>query len=214
MKKLISIVALSAALVSPLTAALASDQNDGGFFVRGTAGQSDYRVSSQFFSSNTNFGWSLGGGYRWATSSGNWGIDAGYVDLGEAKLNNNYVDYESGLGLSTRGKLATHGWSLGGNYLYQFNDNWNFQARTGLLFSKTRATVTLSGDALGFTTDPLRASSNDTSWYGGIGVGYDFNRNLGVALTYDYYQIGSYKYSQRSDSMHASMLSVAAEYRF
>lgn len=210
MKKLISIVALSAALVSPLTTVLA-DQNDGGFFLRGNMGQSDYRVSSEYFSSNTNFGWDLGAGYRWATSSGNWGIDTGYVDLGQAKLNNNYVDYESGQGLSSRGKLSSHGFTLGGNYLYKFNDNWNLQARTGLIFTKTRLTLTLS-DSEGNSTDPLRGSSNDTGWYGGLGVGYDFNRNFGVSLNYDYYQIGSVKHS--SDSMHASMLSVGAEYRF
>lgn len=208
MKKLVSFVVLSAALVSPLTTALAADQNTGGFFVRGNAGQSDYRVSSQYFSGNTNFGWDLGAGYRWATSSGNWGIDAGYVDLGQAKLNKNYTDYETGRGIGTRGKASTHGWTLGANYLYQFNDNWNFQARTGLAFTKSRATVTLV-DNMGGSSDPFRASSNNTSWYAGLGLGYDFSRNFGVSLAYDYYRIG---FNGGGDS--ASLLSVGAEYRF
>lgn len=211
MKKLISTVALSAALMAPLTAALA-DQNDGGFFVRGNAGQSDYRVSNQYFSSNKNFAWDLGVGYRWATSSGNWGIDTGYVDLGQAKLNKTYVDYESGYGLSTRGKAASHGFTLGGNYLYRFNDNWNIQARTGLAFTKTRATISLY-DNEGNSTDPFRSSDNSTSWYGGLGVGYDFNRNFGVSLNYDYYglSLGS---KLKNNGASASLLSLGAEYRF
>ncbi|PXV58367.1 OmpA-OmpF porin, OOP family [Dyella jiangningensis] len=210
MKKLIPLVALSAALLSPLTAALA-DQNDGGFFVRGNAGQSDYRVSNQYFSSNTGFGWDLGLGYRWATPSGNWGIDAGYVDLGKAKLNNSYVDYESGYGIATSGKAATHGWTLGANYLYQFENNWNIQARTGLAFTKSRATITLS-DTLGNSTDPVRGSDNSTSWYGGVGVGYDFNRNFGVSLNYDYY--GLSLGSKFKGDGSASVISLGAEYRF
>lgn len=207
MKKLISIVALSAALVAPLTTVLAGP-NDNGFFVRGNVGQSDYRVSNQYFSSNTNFGWDLGAGYRWGTSSGGWGIDAGYVDLGQAKLNKNYTDYETGLGLGTRGKASTHGWTIGGNWVYQFSDEWNVQARTGLAFTKSRATITLS-DNLGNSTYPIRGSSSNTSWYGGLGVGYDFSRNFGVSLNYDYYRIG---YKGGGDS--ASLLSLGAEVRF
>jgi OOP family OmpA-OmpF porin len=208
MKKVASIAALSAALVLSSAPALAADQTDGGFFVRGTAGQSNYRVSNQYFSSNTGFGWGLGGGYRWATTSGNWGVDAGYVDLGKAKLNKNYVNYESGLGLGTQGKASSHGWSIGGNYLYQFDNNWNVQARTGMVFTHSRASVTLS-DTFNTTTYSYREGSSNTSWYGGVGVGYDFSHNLGLGLTYDYYRIGF-----NGGSNHASLLSLAAEYRF
>ncbi|ULU24842.1 porin family protein [Dyella terrae] len=206
MKKLISIVALSAALVSPLTAALAADQNDGGFFVRGNAGQSDYRINSNYFSNNNDFGWGLGAGYRWATSSGNWGVDGGYVDLGQSNPNKNFLSDQFGLNAKITGKVASHGWSLGGNYIYEFNDNWNVQARTGILFSTSRLNLNVYGP-LGSLSE--RESSSNTSWYGGVGMGYDFTRNISMNLSYDYYRIGF-----DGGHGHASLLSLGAEYRF
>ena len=211
MKKLISTVALSVALVAPFSSALA-DQNAGGFFVRGNAGQSDYRVSNQYFSSNTDFGWDLGAGYRWATSSGNWGIDGGYVDLGKSKLNATFVDYELSYGLAAAGQSASHGWTLGGNYMYQFGNGWNVQARTGLAFLKSRATVVLADTEGNITDSPIRASNTGTSWYGGLGVGYDFNRSFGVSLNYDYYGLSLGNKFKNDGS--ASILSFGAEYRF
>jgi opacity protein-like surface antigen len=211
MKKLISAVAVSAALLAPVTAAFAA-QNDGGFFVRGNIGQSDYRVSGSEFSSNTDTGWDVGAGYRWATSSGMWGIDAGYVDLGQANPNKNLLRNE-GYDATVGGKAATHGWTIGGNYMYKFNDNWNIQARTGLAFTTTRLTINVDTP---YESYQARANNSDTSWYVGVGVGYDFSRNFGVSLNYDFYGL-SYNFNNkfgRSTGDSSSLLSLGAEFRF
>jgi OOP family OmpA-OmpF porin/outer membrane immunogenic protein len=74
-------------------------------------------------------------------------------------------------------------------------------ARTGL--------YSWTGHGLSNDSNPIREGLDDTSWYGGAGLGYDFNSHVSVGLNYDYYDA-------KKDNVNLStdMVSVSAEYRF
>jgi OOP family OmpA-OmpF porin/outer membrane immunogenic protein len=50
---------------------------------------------------------------------------------------------------------------------------------------------------------------DDTSWYAGAGVGYDFSNNASVGLNYDYFDA-----KKDNVDLSTDMISLSAEYRF
>ena len=98
-------------------------------------------------------------------------------------------------------KSQLHGWTAGVNGHFNLTPNWYLSARGGIYGWRGHG---LSNDDL-----PTRQNLNDTSWYAGAGVGYDFTSHVSVGLNYDYYDAKKHNVDLSTD-----MVSISAEYRF
>lgn len=101
-----------------------------------------------FEDSDNAFG--LKGGYMFSNL---FGLEAGYIDLGDYKTRGN----EQGVNLN----LDAEGWYLAGVLNFTPADNWDLYAKLGAFVLDTNSNLTEFDDS-------------STEVYGGIGVEYDF----------------------------------------
>src|SRR6185312_15697172 len=138
------------------------------------------------------------GGYRWAINpSAALGDEVGYNDLGNIHAKN---IFQSGPVIQDD-KSQLHGWTAGVNGHFNFNPNWYVSARGGL--------YSWTGHGLNNDVNPIRKGLDDTSWYAGAGVGYDFSNNVSLGINYDHYDA-----SKQGVNLGTNLISVSAEYRF
>lgn len=180
-------------LVVASSASYAADRT--GFFVNGQVGQSS--LDDETLDDNdTSF--AVGGSYRW----GMLGIEGGYVDLGE------YENVYSVPDLTTTTSADINGWTLGVNGHFNMTDNWYVSARLGIFHWDGSLDIRRE---YGFSPLESRVHFDESGsdWYAGIGVGYDFNSNFGLGLSYDRYKADSNGFDFTND-----VVSLNAEYRF
>jgi len=195
-KTLLALAFASAGLMAvPAVFAQSASADKGGWFINGNVGQASLN-HGPYDDSTTGYG--VNGGYRWAVNpSVALGVEAGYNDLGNIHPKNIFNSQP----VVDRGKSQLHGWTTGVNGHFNVSPNWYVSARTGIYGWKGHG---LSNDA-----NPVRKGLDDTSWYAGAGVGYDFSNNVSVGLNYDYYDAKKDRVNLSTD-----MVSVSAEYRF
>ena len=173
----------------------AGNTDNGGFFINGNAGHSNI-ISARNSGSDT--GYALDGGYRWSLSPQfALGAEVGYNDLGNVHLKNAFNSQP----VVSPGKASLHGWTAGATAHYNFTPNWYVSGRAGLYAWR--------GEGLSSDPFPVDEHRTDNGYFGGAGFGYDFNRNFGLGLAYDYYHA-------KKDNLNLStnLVSVNAEYRF
>jgi len=150
MKSNILLAAGSALFLISTSTVIADD--DTGWFL----GASVNRLSADqksvedvdFEDSDNAFG--LKGGYMFSNL---FGLEAGYIDLGDYKTQGN----EKGVNLN----LDAEGWYLAGVLNFTPADNWDLYAKLGAFVLDTNSNLTEFDDST-------------TEVYGGIGVEYDF----------------------------------------
>lgn len=142
--------------------------------------------------------YSLSGGYRWKVGEDlGLGLDVGYNDLGNFKLKNAFNSNPVNL---TTQRQALRGWTAGANGRINVWQGLYISGRAGIYGWK--------GD--GYSDQDInRHHLNKVDYYGGAGVGYDFNQHFGVGLSYDYYHA-----SKNNLNLSTDTASVTAEYRF
>ena len=119
------------------------------------------------------------------------GAGFGYVDLGEAFA-------ESGSATATsRAKGYTA--ALAG--LIPFGDQFGMLLKFGLFGSQVSVSTTGPGA-------PASSHSSDLNPFGGIGLQYDFSKNLGARIEWESYNAGSL------GSPYIDLISVGVIYRF
>lgn len=192
------VLALAAAGLFAAAPAFAQDTSpgaDSGFFLNGNVGQSNIKHG---INSGDDTGYAVNGGYRWALSP-NFAIgpEIGYNDLGNVRIKNVFNSQP----VVSPGKASLHGWTAGASAHYNMTPNWYLSARGGLYAWK--------GHGMSNDVNPVATDRNSSGWYGGVGVGYDFSRNFGIGLAYDYYHAKKDNLNLTTD-----MISAQAEVRF
>jgi opacity protein-like surface antigen len=182
---------------------------DGNFFVSGNIGQSDYHAPNSSYlshygsikSDTHDTAGALRFGYRW-NNVVNYGVEAGYVDLGELTTTSNW-----NYGGSDRVRTKVRGWLLGGNVSYNFTPDWYISARAGLF--RAHADVNAKASFMGSSMEWHTYNATKTGEYAGLGVGYNITQALSVGLNYDYHHARF-----QNTNGNIGMYSVSAEYRF
>ena len=103
--------------------------------------------------------------------------------------------------LAVSAALRLKGWTAGVNGHFNITPQWYASARAGLFRADAKG--------LGHAGQSAIRRHSSTEWYSGLGVGYDFNRNLSVGLNYDYYKV-----SNKGLNLDPGVVSASAEYRF
>jgi hypothetical protein len=184
MKKWISNVTIGAALAAVSSASIAMDGN---FFVNGEVAGSDINISNLADRNDTSTAGALRVGYMWNQGPVSWGLETGYVDLGNASGNDPLGGVYIGNGAidPLHVSVKTHGEMLGGNFKLHFSGyGWFLSSRLGWFRSETTMHI---NDGLGIYA-PVSDSASGDGLYAGIGAGYDFNRHIGISLNYDVFQ--------------------------
>ncbi|MEO7072074.1 MAG: porin family protein [Rhodanobacter sp.] len=194
-----TLLALALSTAGALAASGAMAQNapmpNGGWFLNGNVGQTS--ISHGNYDDQAT-GYAVNGGYRWALSpSAAVGVELGYNDLGNIRAKNIFNSDP----VVRDSKSELHGWTAGVNGHFNLTPNWYVSGRTGIYGWK--------GHGLSNNENPVRTGLDDTSWYAGAGVGYDFSNNVSVGLNYDYYDA-----KKQQVNLSTDMVSVSAEYRF
>lgn len=210
MHKPLATIAAAIAMAAASAASHAADTVNGAFFVNGNLGQSQYRVALAdgygVHSDKKDTTYAARFGYVWYNTV-DFGVEGGYVDLGEAS-----VSYNDGV-TRLRGRLSSKALLAGVNGKYHFGGNhWYVAARGGYL--RTRATSHGSYSEPGYYTYGS-STYNGNGWYAGASVGYDFTPNFGLGLHYDNYRVKLDSYDGLSRSrVNVATFSLGAEYRF
>ncbi len=168
------------ALAGLSTSAMAAD-NSSNWYLRGEAGNSRLSVNGNS-GSDTSFGGRVGYYFN-----PNFAVEGFYTDFGSSS-DSGFSAKIDGFGAGLVGKMS----------FSPDNTGWFIDARAGVLRSKTK--VSFGG---------FHASDSSTKGYIGVGGGYDFTRNFGLSLNYDYNGVDVF-----SQGGSLKTLTAAAEFRF
>lgn len=132
------------------------------------------------------------------------GVEAGYVDLGDAVAKYDEGDYHE------HDTLNAKGWLLGVNATHRFEAPWFIQVRGGWFHSTLDEKYSYKSPTY---TEYGSGSASGDGWYAGIGGGYDFTQNFSLGLNYDNYHAVA-KVDGDKLSGNISTFTVQLEYRF
>ncbi len=150
-------------------------------------------------SSNSNQ-WRLQGGYRF---NDNVALEAGYIDVGEAKYK---ADFNGG---STKGSLKAGGLDAAGVLSLPLNENFSVFAKAGILAAKVKSHISANA--------PLALTDNNSSVNQvrpllGVGAVYKISDQWDVRADYD--QVSNLGKSSSTGTMDAKMMSLGVVYKF
>jgi len=215
MKKFGFAAAAAIAFATISTSAVAAD---GQFFVAGSLGQSNFNSSfadSTGSHDRTDTQGALRLGYAWHSGSLDYGVEAGYADLGKTSAGGSYTGLIRGVLLiervDYRNQFSAKGGILGGNLKYNIG-SWYLSGHAGWFRAKVgseyNASYTPINNPTASTTySRIRGSSTSTNEYVGVGAGYNISKSWSIGVGYDYYDLGS-------DYGHVNAYSATAEFRF
>lgn len=199
---------ISAALLLPLTPALAGEWVVGSTFGKAAGDTSASQLDSQLAAAGLGVNatsnddnrnaWSLSLGYDFDS---NWGLELGYVDLGpvETTFSGTTSDINSFLNsVSTIHPQTAQGWRMGGVYSLPIAEKSWFLLRGGVLNWSSDYTVSTSS-----VSRNINASGSGITF--GLGVEVEMMPNTRAGVDYNRYDI---------DGESISVYSAGLSYRF
>lgn len=207
MKKILMAVAIAGAFV----AAPASAQWYAGVGVgQGQAKLGNQSFSSGALSASTNgadshdTSWKLYGGYQFTP---NWGIEAQYVDLGRY----NYTISTNVPGVSGSGTYRADSWGVAATGTLPLNQSFYLFGKLGVASNHVSGgDVCVTGG--GATACQNSGKGNKTDLLAGLGVGYNFNKNIGIRLEYE--NFGKMAKVDNGSSIKGDNWAVSLKYSF
>lgn len=205
----------AAAVIAFATISTSAAAVGGQFFVAGSLGQSNFNNSYIGNQDKTDTQGALRLGYAWRSGPLDYGMEAGYADLGKTSASRSYTGLVRGVLLiervDYRNQFSVKGGILGGNLKYNIG-SWYVSGHAGWFRAKVDseydATYTPINNPLASTTNShIGGTSTSTNEYVGVGAGYNISKSWSVGLGYDYYDFGS-------DYGHVNAYSATAEFRF
>ncbi len=165
MKTLLAVSLLALAGASSVAAAADDDR----WFVRGNLGTSKLDINDF-----GNFGSGTAGG-----------VSGGYWFNPNLGLEGRYMDYgKHDVGFVGGGSARIDGWGIGVVGKWNFGPNntgFYVDARGGFLRTHTDVPAALQGGG-----GSVHLTDDHSSGYLGVGAGWDFSRNLGIGVNYEY----------------------------
>ena len=138
----------------------------------------------------------------------NWGVEAGYTDLGSAKV---YAKNPSppipDVPTYVQENPDAKGWSVAGTGTYPFNDSWSITGRLGMIDARVHDQVQSDGNA-------FHPDLTETGWKTtyGLGLNWNFDPQWSFRLGYDWFRnLGD---SGTTGEYNVSLLSLGVAYRF
>jgi OOP family OmpA-OmpF porin len=199
-KKSLSWIGIAAVLSCAAPGAFAQDA---GFYVGGALGQSSFKDACGgdptllvLSCDDKDSAWKIFGGYQF---NKNFGAEVGYVDLGKA------TGSLIVLGLPGGASIKAKGFEFMGVGTLPFTDKISGYAKAGLFRWDVDADAYVS-----FL--PVSTSDNGTDFTFGLGVKYDFTKNIGARLEYQRYNdVGSDTTTGQAD---IDLWSIGIVYKF
>ena len=151
----------------------------------------------------------LTGGYQFNQY---WGLEASYVSLGQATINNNYIDPTDEHIVTAEVQNRAHGWVLAGTGTYPFNDQWSVFARIGAIDSYLEQDLNIINVCPSCFITPTSVSSTAWKVTYGVGVNWSFAYHWIVRLDWDQYRnLGN---SNTTGEYTVNLDSIGIVYRF
>jgi len=179
-----------------ISAALAANQASAQAFAGGSIGQSDIddEIAAGLITAGTVDGkdtaWKIFGGYMF---NRHFGVEGAYVNLGEASYSGNFFGSPV-----TGGKVEVTGFNVAALGSYPINEQFSVFGKIGLFLWDAEASDTTGGV-------PFSAKEDGTDLSFGVGLGYNFTRNLGVRLEWEMFEAAD---------ADATLLSIGIAWRF
>lgn len=170
-KAILAVLSLAPALAFSASAAA----QDAGFYVGGALGQAqvDLDCTGATTCDDKDTSWKIFAGYQF---NRNFALEVGYVNLGEAVVSGPAPPFGT-----ASVKFESTAFELVGIGLLPIVDRFSIYGKLGLYRADTDADVSVSG--LGSTT--VSDSNADLTF--GLGLRYDFTRNLGIRAEWQRY---------------------------
>jgi hypothetical protein len=156
-----------------------ASETEQGFFATVHGGISSNRLSTEPVTDvevdRNDSAYAVLAGYRWGSAL-NYGVEAGYVDLGHSS-----AAVLKGPLMGQFG-LKAQGYTVGGNLVYDFNSSPWFVALHGGWFHASNELTAALPNGVGGTLE-----EDADRWYAGLRVGYKISEHVRFGLAYDNY---------------------------
>lgn len=196
-----------------------------GFYVGASVGQSKSKLTSAFdtdpFSNDvygvpglltrtqddTGTAYKLNLGYQFNKY---FAIEAGYTNLG--KFNVNYTGVGAAAGDTENLNYKIDAWTVAGVGILPVTDQFSVFGKLGVAATKTKANEIINLVSVG-DVDTISDSKSRTTVLYGVGVKYDFTKNIAVRAEYENFaKVGDD--GNGSSAAKLSLISVGLDFRF